>query len=247
MVLKEEMERQGGWLFRWRSYLPLLMIPIVAAALSHSEGLERLAGGTVDGLFEGLCVAISFVGFAVRCLTVGFIPPAISTRNRGVGQAPNLRTDGTYSVVRHPLYLGNFIITLGIVMFTEVWWLVVIAVLAFALYYERIMLAEEEALRRKFGNAYDQWAGKVPAFIPRFKKWQQPATPFYFRSILKKEYTGFMEIPVAFAALELAGNWLVRRKLEISPAWIVMLAVGLVTYVTLRTLKKTTRVLEARE
>lgn len=247
MVLKEEMERQGGWLFRWRSYLPLLMIPIVAAALLHSEGLERLAGGTVDGLFEGLCVAISFVGFAVRCLTVGFIPPAISTRNRGVGQAPNLRTDGMYSVVRHPLYLGNFIITLGIVMFTEVWWLVVIAVLAFALYYERIMLAEEEALRRKFGNAYDQWAGKVPAFIPRFKKWQQPATPFYFRSILKKEYTGFMEIPVAFAALELAGNWLVRRKLEISPAWIVMLAVGLVTYVTLRTLKKTTRVLEARE
>jgi len=247
MVLGDEMDRQGGWLFRWRSYLPLAMVPIVAVALAHSDGLERLAGSTVDGIFEGLCVALSFFGLAVRCLTVGFIPPAISTRNRKVGQAPNLRTAGMYSVVRHPLYLGNFLIMLGIAAFTQVWWFVVIAILAFALYYERIMLAEEEALRRRFGDAYDEWAKEVPAFIPRFKKWQQPAPPFYFRSILKKEYTGFMEIPVAFAALELGGDWLVRRKVELSPVWIVMLAVGLVTYATLRTLKKTTRVLETRE
>ncbi|HVP58666.1 MAG TPA: isoprenylcysteine carboxylmethyltransferase family protein [bacterium] len=247
MVLGRELERQGGWLFRWRTHLPLALLPILAIALAHSGGLEKLAGGLVDGIFRGLCVTISFAGLAFRCATAGFIPPAISTRCRDLSEAASLRTDGMYSLARHPLYFGNFLIMLGIAMFTEVWWFVVIVVLAFALYFERIMLAEEEELRRRFGDAYDKWAEKVPAFVPRFKGWQRPVTPFYFRSILKREYTGLLEILVAFAAIDFGGNWLAHRKVEINPAWLVAVAIGLVAYITLWTLKKTTRVLEGRD
>ncbi len=244
MALREELERQGSWLFRWRSYLPLLMLPVVFIALKHSGGIERSAGHLAEGLFEGLCVAISLMGLAIRCLTVGYIPKGISTRNRKVGQAPSLRTTDMYSVVRHPLYLGNFLILLGIAMSIQVWWFVLIAMLAFWLYYERIMFAEEEALRAKFGEAYAEWAEKTPAFFPRFKKWQKPSSPFSFRHVLRREYTGFFEIIAAFALLEFAGDWLAEGRLRFGLGRAILLAFGFVTYLILRTLKKRTKILE---
>ena len=33
MALKEELERSGGWLFKYRSYLPILVIPVFLIAL----------------------------------------------------------------------------------------------------------------------------------------------------------------------------------------------------------------------
>ena len=35
MALREELRKQGNWLFRWRSYLPLIMIVIVLLAMSY--------------------------------------------------------------------------------------------------------------------------------------------------------------------------------------------------------------------
>jgi len=48
-----------------------------------------------------------------------------------------------YSMVRNPLYLGNFFMGLAPVLFMHTWWLCVIYVLAFILYYERIIVKEE--------------------------------------------------------------------------------------------------------
>ena len=155
MALREDLERQGRWLFRWRSYLPIAIIPLIVLALKHSGGVGRMAGPLVGGLFEGFCMALSMAGLAVRSITVGYIPNGISTRNRQAGQETALRTTGMYSVARHPLYFGNFLIMLGIAMSIQVWWFVLVTVLAFWLYYERIMFAEEEGLRAGLGDAYE--------------------------------------------------------------------------------------------
>ncbi|MDI6728972.1 MAG: hypothetical protein QMD44_08640 [Thermodesulfovibrionales bacterium] len=39
MALKEELEKHGEWLFKWRSYLPLLILPVVLIALKDFEYL----------------------------------------------------------------------------------------------------------------------------------------------------------------------------------------------------------------
>ena len=73
-------------------------------------------------------------------------------------------------MVRHPLYLGNFFMWLGVAMLTENTWFSIAFVLFYAFYYERIMYAEESFLRAKFGKTYLDWAAQVPAFIPSFTK-----------------------------------------------------------------------------
>jgi protein-S-isoprenylcysteine O-methyltransferase Ste14 len=247
MALREELEKQGRWLFRWRSYLPIAIIPLVGLALKQSGGLGRAAGPVVAGIFDGFCMALSMTGLVIRGLTVGHIPNGISTRNRQAGQEDAVRTTGMYSISRHPLYFGNFLIMLGIVMSIQVWWFILVTVLAFWLYYERIMFAEEEGLRAGLGSAYEEWAARTPAFLPRFGCWRPPDVSFSFRNVLRREHTGFFEIIVAFAFLDIVGRWLATGHLRPAWVWLVAVALAFAVYVTLRTLKKRTRILEARD
>ena len=133
MILREEFARQGNWLFRWRSYLPLLILPVLFFALRESAHFERIPGGTIRGIFIGLCAGISLAGLSVRCLVIGYVPRGTSGRNTQSQVAQTLNTSGMYSLFRHPLYFGNFLIFLGLVLFVEVWWFTLIAILAFCI------------------------------------------------------------------------------------------------------------------
>lgn len=52
-----------------------------------------------------------------------------------------------YSIVRNPLYLGNFLMVLRVVLVLRVWWLSLLYLLVFTIYYERIIFAEEMFLK----------------------------------------------------------------------------------------------------
>jgi protein-S-isoprenylcysteine O-methyltransferase Ste14 len=247
MAFREELEKQGKWFFRWRSYLPLFVLPFMLIALRNSEYLEDNFGNSIDGIYEGLCLTLSFVGLTIRCLTIGYIQRGTSGRNTKGQKAERLNTTGMYSLVRHPLYLGNFFIFLGITSFLQVWWLILIAVLAFFIYYERILFAEEEFLRHKFGEFYLRWASRTPAFFPRIRSWQPPSQPFSARAVIGREYSSFFAIIATFTFLELAGEWAAESKLELDVSWIVFFLSGLIIYIVLRILKKKTRILHVVE
>lgn len=245
MALREELERQGNWLFRWRSYLPLLIVPLFifalyGAASAPREGIE--SGRTAWELF---CFVVSMSGFALRCLTVGFVPSGTSGRNTKEQIASVLNTTGIYSIIRHPLYLGNLIVIFGLLLFLRVWWFAVIGASLFWIYYERIAFAEEEFLRRKFGASYLEWAEKTPAFLPRFRNWSKPNLSFSVRKVLKREYSGFFAVIASFTCLEIMreiafNTWHAR----LGRTWIVLFGIGLTVYLTLRTLKKKTKLLD---
>ncbi|GAI74444.1 unnamed protein product [marine sediment metagenome] len=44
---------------------------------------------------------------------------------------------------------------------------------AFKRYYERIIFAEEEFLRKTFGDSYLKWAEQTPTFLPKCKNWKK--------------------------------------------------------------------------
>jgi protein-S-isoprenylcysteine O-methyltransferase Ste14 len=239
--LHEEFESTGNWLFRWRSYLPLFLIGIFLLALSEYEyprHTERL-----DAMWEALCLIVSFFGLAVRIFTIGHTPRRTSGRNTKEQVAKTLNTTGIYSLVRHPLYLGNFFIGLGTAFFPHLWWLTLIYILTFWLYYERIMFAEEAFLRNKFGGEYVKWAETTPAFIPRFKNYVKPSLPFSPRTVLKREYNGFFAIIVVLFILEVAGYLVGKHNFEVDLFWVVMLGAAFVIWIVLRTLKKRTNLL----
>ncbi len=241
MALREEFEKSGGWLFRWRSYMPLVMTGILIASLRNFHYLYH--SEKIDELWETFCLTVSFFGLAIRMVTIGYTPKGTSGRNTREQIAETLNTTGIYSIVRHPLYLGNFFIWLGIVLFAHQWMLTLICILSFCLYYERIMFAEEAYLRSKFGKAYELWAEETPAFIPSFKKWTKPELPFSLRNVLKREYNGFFVIILSMTLLELTGNIFVEGKLELNLMWNIILSVGFLIWMTLRTLKKKTTLL----
>ncbi len=241
MALREEMEKNGNWLFRWRSYLPLGVVALFLLALRD----YRYPGGSeaVDHIWEALCLLISFLGLGIRIFTVGHTPKKTSGRNTKKQIADTLNTTGIYSIVRNPLYLGNFFMGLGVALFAYLWWLALLYILIFWLYYERIILAEEAFLRQKFGDEFAAWAHKTPVFWPKFTKYRRADLPFSCRNVLRREYNGFFNVILALFSLEIIGDYYAQGKFELDPGWIFLFGFGFVTWATLRMLKKYTTVL----
>jgi protein-S-isoprenylcysteine O-methyltransferase Ste14 len=240
-LLAKHFEKVGNWLFRWRSYLPFVFAPIVLLALRNFAfpyGSHRL-----DQLWEVFCLIIALSGLAIRIFTVAYVPEGTSGRNSKIQKARALNTTGMYSLVRHPLYLGNFLIWSGVSLFARLWWLSVILLLGFWLYYERIIFAEEEFLRHKFGREFINWAEQTPAFLPRLSSWKKPALPFSIRMVLRREHPTLFLIIVSFAAMEEAASLVTAASLEWDLMWVILFTVGLAQYTFFRMLKKHTNVL----
>ena len=238
MGMREEFESAGNWLFQRRGYLPLLLFPLVVYAAWHAPARTALSAGR-----DTLCIALALGGLALRGATVGFVPKDTSQRNTGRPQAEALNTTGLYSLVRHPLYVGNFLMWLGVALFSGAWWAPVIVSLVFWLYYERIMFAEEEFLRRRFGGDYAAWASSVPAFLPRLRGWRPPATQFSLLTVLRREHSGLLALVASFTALKIVSDLAATGRLSLDSGWGTALAVTLLVCLAIRTLKHRTRLL----
>ena len=246
MPLREELERQGAWLFRWRSYFPLVMLPVMLMALRDTGYLERYLGRQAQLAWEVFCLLVSFFGLGIRCMTIGYTHLGTSGRNTRAQRAEALNTTGMYSLVRHPLYVGNFFIFLGMALFVEVWWFALLSVLAYWMYYERIIIAEEEFLRGKFGAPFVEWADRTPLIIPKFGNWKTPELPFSLKKILRAEYNAFLLIIVTMAILDVLGVAFTQGIWKLDKLWAVALADGFAIFLALWILRKKTSIMDVK-
>ena len=246
MPLREELERQGAWLFRWRSYFPLVMLPVMLMALRDAGYLERYLGRSAQLAWEAFCLLVSFAGLGIRCMTIGYTHLGTSGRNTKAQRAEALNTTGMYSLVRHPLYVGNFFIFLGMALFIEVWWFALLSVLAYWMYYERIIIAEEEFLRGKFGAPFVEWAERTPLIIPKFKNWKNPELPFSLKKILRAEYNAFLLIIVTMAILDVLGVAFTQGRWKLDKLWAIALADGFAIFLFLWILRKKTSIMDVK-
>jgi protein-S-isoprenylcysteine O-methyltransferase Ste14 len=244
MRLQKEFEKTGIWLFRWRSYLPLVMIGMVVLVMPDYNYIYD--NHHLDRLWELLCLTVSLFGLGIRAYTIGYAARGTSGRNTKAQRADVLNTTGMYSVVRHPLYLGNFFIYLGIALFVHHWWLTLVYILLFGVYYERIMFAEEAFLREKFGVTFEMWAKETPALIPHVTKWVSPDAPFSVKTVLKREYSGFFGIITTLTVLEGISHVAATRTFEIDAFWMILFIIGSIACLTLRLLRKKTSMLHGR-
>lgn len=249
MSLYDDMIKSGHTMFRYRSYLPLLIIPPVLIAMKESLYVEEMVGDNVEDFWVFLCFVLSMFGLYIRAKTVGHVPGGTSGRNTTAQRAHHLNTTGMYSIVRNPLYLGNFIIILGVLLSIKVWWLVLLGGLGFFVYMERIILAEEKFLTETYGKEYTDWREKTPVIWPNFKLWIAPELPFSLKTVLKREYPALMAVGAVYFTSELLTDIFFEGEpflewLKDDFVWPLMFVVFMGIGLTLRFLKKKTNFLK---
>jgi protein-S-isoprenylcysteine O-methyltransferase Ste14 len=245
MALQEEFETLGNRLFRWRSYLPLAMGALFILALLSRR--HPAMAPHLEQAWQFYCLLVSFIGLGIRFYTVGYAPRGTSGRNTRGQVADTLNTTGMYAVVRNPLYLGNFIIWLGLALLVNVWWCTLIVALSFIIFYERIIFAEEKFLRQKFEAAFLDWTANTPAIIPRLKNWRPPELSFSWKSALAREYSSFFAAIASFTVLAIIKDSWQSGRIIFDQTWLKIFITGLIIYLGLRLLKKKTKLLSTAD
>lgn len=249
MALIEEFNKQGNYLFRRRSYIPGL---ILAYSFFYISDVTYWGGTYHSNLFYTLgCLLVSLLGQFLRAWTIGHTPENTSGRNTEWQVADTINTTGIYSLIRHPLYLGNFFIYLGVALILKSLLFTLVFILFFCIYYERIMFAEETFLRGKFGEEYLAWANKTPAVLPNFKNYKSAELPFSLKNVLKREYSGIFGIIFIFSFMDILtlyfnekGRFYESFFSGLRMEHLVFLAFGIAFYIILRFLVKATKLLE---
>lgn len=77
-------------------------------------------------------------------------------------------TNGIYSRVRHPQYLGGILAHIGITFLLSAYYsLLATPIIIFLIYL--LALKEEKELIKEFGDEYHEYKKKVPMFVPKIK------------------------------------------------------------------------------
>lgn len=110
-----------------------------------------------DASFWGGAV-VMILGLVVRFWASGYIR---KTRE--------LATGGPYAYTRNPLYVGNFLLGLGVCIVAGNSWLSAYYFIGFLFIYHGTIKEEEKVLREKFGAPYEEYVKNVPRFFPAIK------------------------------------------------------------------------------
>ena len=99
---------------------------------------------------------LSLLGLAIRAWASGYLK-----KNQ------ELTTTGPYAHTRNPLYLGTFIMALGVALGAASWWFLAVFVALYLLIYIPVMEAEAEMLDKLFPSDFASYRSRVPMFLPR--------------------------------------------------------------------------------
>lgn len=235
------MENDGNFLFRYRGQIPVLLFLFAIPAVFSID--YSLFSKLQLQFIHIAAILLSLAGFLIRSYTIGTTPRGTSGRNTSKQVAESLNQTGIYSVVRHPLYLGNYLMWTGIVLTTCNFYFTIIVSLLYWLYYERIMFAEERFLEKKFGDAYMNWSNKVPAFIPAFGNFTSSAIEFSIKTVLRREYSGILATITGFLYVFYLRDIKTTGTLFLKPDYYYIFGISASIALILRTLKRQTNFL----
>lgn len=164
----------GRFLFRLRSLTPIPFI-LLLAYFSRPTPISVLIG------ISFLCI-----GECLRLWTAGYAGG--TTRAQDLGVARNLITTGPYAYVRNPLYLGNLLLSFGVCLIANVYWMIILLFIGYAAQYLPIIASEEAYLRKFCGSVYESYFAAVPRLLPKIRRYANPSKhDFSISRALKSE------------------------------------------------------------
>lgn len=192
-------------------------------------------------VWAGLATALA--GQCLRLAVIGF---AYIKRGGKEGKvyADDLVIEGFYAHTRNPMYVANYLMTVGLGLMYGSPWVYFFVIPFFTYVYLSIVVAEENFLRGKFGPAYDEYCRKVNRFVPDFRGLRQSLEKFNYdwKKVIRKEYGTFFGLVFALNFIPLWKVWCMHGwesgQLEIFFRLLMTASVG-IGYLYVRRLKKT--------
>jgi protein-S-isoprenylcysteine O-methyltransferase Ste14 len=118
-------------------------------------------------------IVVAAVTVILAAASVGLCMAAVRTLGKQwtyracVIEGHELITHGPYSLVRNPIYLGMFGMLVASGLAIARWPMVLMASAIFLAGTEIRIRSEEELLRQTFGTVFEDYARRVPAFVPK--------------------------------------------------------------------------------
>lgn len=117
---------------------------------------------------------------------------------------------GPYALVRHPLYLGSFLISIGFALQMADWLALAVALTAIPALYAMVIRREERHLADRFGQAWTRYASKTAAWIPQGVRAMRGGPWAVERWWRNREWRVIVQTAAAAAVLEQL-NWWTRN------------------------------------
>ena len=150
----------------------------------------------------GLAVLIPFIKpeWFVAGLAVSMAGEAVQVWSfASLSKKKTLATKGPYALVRNPMYLGRYLLTLGGILLTGYLPLVAIYTVGYYLYALNRVRREEVALAEIFGDSYREYCATTNRFLPSPRKLTS-ADVWYARWALFVQNHGPLNLLLAVAA-----------------------------------------------
>lgn len=225
----------GNFFFHYRNALfPVLYALLFVRSTSIGEDFRIAA-------IIGFVIAMT--GQVLRAITIGLEYIVRGGRNRRV-YAEGLVTGGVFAHCRNPLYVGNFLIIVGLGIASNSKFFLMIVVPVFAFIYMTIIAAEENYLATKFEAPFQDYCSRVNRVLPDFRGFRTTirGSRFNWRRLMSAEYgstyiwiTGMLAVTLRNAMRDTSPH---SNAAMIESLWIGLIGAG-IGYVVARFLKKT--------
>ncbi|NIM16668.1 MAG: hypothetical protein GTO45_32180 [Candidatus Aminicenantes bacterium] len=221
----------GNFLFKHRSFTPIPLIIMVFIIFKPINLEEKNIIINMAGLL------ISFLGETIRIFAVGYSFEGTSGREMYL-RADALNITGIYSLVRNPLYIGNFLMFTGLVVVFSNLFAVLVFALFIILQYYFIVLAEEEYLKGKYGQEYESYCTQVRRIIPTFRNYKKNQNPFSLKKIIFKENDSIFNMLMMFLLVLLYKERIFNGRISRPLDYIIPAGILIVIYIIVKIIKK---------
>lgn len=231
----------GNFFFKYRNWLfiifyALLFVPHVPQLFTAVKfGEDYYWWPIIIGL------VITIAGQAIRAATIGLAYIIRGGKDNKV-YAEDLVTSGIFAHCRNPLYVGNILMIAGVGILSNSLLYVIIMIPFFLFIYQAIVLAEENFLRNKFGQQFNNYCSRVNRWFPNFKGMRKTFSSMHFnwkRYISKEHTTTFIWLGGIVLLLLLYYPQLTNFNAQLrNTLLIVILSFLLLIYILIRYLKK---------
>jgi protein-S-isoprenylcysteine O-methyltransferase Ste14 len=175
-------------------------------------GLFATATTTEPSLRIG--VAVVLLGAAFRLWADGYVGHVkVNRAERNTPKIGRLITGGPYAYVRHPLYVGTFLIGAGFCIAARSILMAVAGLAFFFLVYRRKATEEEQTILGEWGKEYVAYRRAVPKWMPTLRPYAGAYGEWRWEGIrASREWKTLLWVLIGLVGVYFWEEWVLERE-----------------------------------